>query len=265
MLLSKEMIADNNDRQVELISNRLTDNPYKLLDEFYVVHKYKDTDTVESKGSAISRYRLLYPSVAPEMYFAYFVPEKSDNKYMVSLVYAKFDYGWKITQMGLSPYTINGKTAPELYALARDQFEKKEYQAALNNSSLAQTCFSPGLYWQYPDEPDAFKFYIKAKLKVNQSYRFPLVMKQVPTGPMILNIYMQKNDDGTFPVIYYMTHFPLKDIDDVKKENLQVQDAVKKIMPGITDNNKFILYSAFNEQPDGYKTVDHYDVTAKTH
>jgi len=264
-VFSKEMIAENNARQIELISLRLKENDYKLLDEFYVVHKFKDTDTVHSTGPDINRYGLQYPYITTEMYCAYFVPVKSDNKYMISLIYGKFDYGWKIVKLGLAPYTVNGKTAPELFALAKEQYSKKYIQAALNNVSLANVCFEPGLYWKYPEEFEAGRFYFKVRAEVNAKYRFPFVLKEVATGPMILHVYDDQHDDGSSPMIYYMTHFPLKDTNAVKKENIAVRKAIDKLMPGLNENNQYISFSAFNERPTGYNTVEHFDMKIKLH
>ncbi len=263
LMLSRDMNGHSNERLVERLSNYLSDNAYTLLDEYYVVHKYKDTDTVRIKNGNINRYSVLYPYDATEMYLAYFIPKKPNNKYMISLVYGKLTYGWKIVEMDLEPYTVNGKTAPELYALAKQQYDKKELQAALNNVSLAMTCFSPGAYWQYPDKLDAGNFYIRVNSEVRGRYSYPLVLKQIATGPMILQVYNKNMDDGTYPMVYYMTHFDLKDTTAVKKENLQVRDAVKKLMPGLEQDNKYVLYSAFNKRPTGYETVDHFDMTDK--
>jgi len=260
--LSKDMVGNNIDRDVEHISNRLTDNEYDLLDEYYVANKYKDSDTVASQGGDVKRYGLRYHAVTQEMYFAYFAPKKPVNKYLISLAYAKFDYGWKIIAMDVELYTVNGKTAPELYALAKDQYDKKQYQAALNSAELAANCWKPGLYWQYPDEIDATNFYLKLRAEVNMKYHYPIVLKQLATGPMILRVYTKNadNDGGTYPYIYYMTHFDLKDTKEVEKENMQIRDVVAKIMPGLTDANKYIYYSAFNKQPTGYEIVEHYDM-----
>ena len=41
--------------------------------------------------------------------------------------------------------------------------------------------------------------------------------------------------------LYYMTHFPLKDTIEVKKENLQIRNALAKLMPGLAENNKYRL------------------------
>jgi len=264
-VFSKDMNASNNAREIEHISNRLTDNEFQLLDEFYVVHKYKDTDTVRSTGVDINRYGLVYPYVTTETYLAFFVPKKADNKYMVSLIYGKFDYGWKIVKLNVEPYTINGKTAPELYAMAQDQYDKKEIQAALDNVSLAVGCYKPGEYWQYATEEEAGRFYTKVHTEVDERYRYPLVLKQVATGPMILRVYNKIGDDGAYPNVYYMTHYNLKDTVAVKKENMQIRTAVSKLMPGLGDNSKYVLYSAFNQKPNGYTSVDHFDMQAKAH
>jgi hypothetical protein len=264
-LLSKEMIGRNNEREVERISNRLNDNEYNLLDEYYVVHKYKDTDTVRATNGNINRYNLLYPYAATEMYLAYFIPKKTNNKYMISLAYAKFNYGWKIIKLNIQLYTVNGKAAPELFALAKEQYGNKQLQAALNNVSLAMTCFEPGAYWQYPDEVDARSFYTRVNAEVNIRYNYPFVLNQVATGPKLLRVYTKNMDDGTYPMVYYMTHFPLKDTTEIKKENLKIRKAVAKLIPGMEKNNKYILYSAFNKEPTGYEEVDHFDMTDKVH
>ena len=261
--LSKEFISSVTDRQVELISNRLTDNPYELLDEYYVVHKYKDTDTVRAIGADVKRYNVVYPYAAQEMYVAFFAPKTSDNKYLITLLYAKFNYGWKIVKMDLGPYTLNGKTAPEYYAMARDQFDKKNLQAAMSDAAIAMMCFKPSEFLKYPDENDAGKFYVKVRMLANLQLRYPIVLKQIATGPMLLRMYDANTSNGAYPIIYYMTHFPLKDTTEVKKENLEVRKAVDKMMPGINQDNKYIMYSAFNKQPNGYETVDHFDMKVK--
>ena len=263
MLFSKDMNNRRNDRPVELLSIQLKDSSYALQDEYYVVHKYKDTDTVAISGHDINRYGLIYPYEAQQMYFAFFLPKKSDNKFMITLAYAKFDYGWKIVAMTNSPYSINGKTGPELYKLGREQYDKKQYQAALNSLSLAVTLMKPSEYIQYPDAGDAANLYKTVTDEVNAKYHYPIVLRQLATGPMILRVYTKTTDEGTFPLIYYMTHFELKDTTEVKKENIQIRAVVDKLMPGLSDGNKYIYYSAFNKQPTGYVTVDHFDMTVK--
>jgi hypothetical protein len=46
-------------------------------------------------------------------------------------------------------------------------------------------------------------------------------------------------------------------------ENDQVKKLIGRAMPGVDIDKKYILYSVFNEKPNGVKTVDHYDVNEK--
>ena len=82
------------------------------MDEYYVINKYKDADTIDSAVPGINGYALKYPGTTQEMYLAFFIPQESNNKYMISFTYAKFDYGWKISDLEVAPYTINGKNRP---------------------------------------------------------------------------------------------------------------------------------------------------------
>ncbi len=86
-----------------------------MLDEYYVVNKDRGEKIIESKNQSINNYSLHYYAETREMYMAFFVPKSIPNKYMISAVYCKFNYGWKLTRLEVSPYTYNGKTAPELY------------------------------------------------------------------------------------------------------------------------------------------------------
>ncbi len=262
-LASKEFMSDNHAKLVDLVSNQLTDFKYHILDEYYVVHKLKDTDTVVAKSGDIKRYNVLYPYEATEMYMAYLIPDKTGSKSMISLVFAKLNYGWKLVKLSLSPYTINEQTAPELYMLAKKQYKENKVQAAYSNMALALSCMEPGAYWEYPDKKDAKRFYAQVGLEVNKKLKFPIVLKQIKTGPMLLNIYTKSTNEGTFPLVYYMTHFDLKEKGEVEKENLEIRKVIEKLIPGLKESNNYIFYSAFNKQPTGYVTVDHYDMTEK--
>ena len=262
--LCKELIDDNHtDRLVELISNRLNDDNYNLLDEYYVINKYKDQDTIAAKGSDIKRYILDYPGTTREMYISFFIPKTGENKYLLSIIYAIYNYGWKVSSMNLGPYTINGKTAPELFKLAKENYDKKYLIDAVNNMALAFTCVRPSDIWQYPDEPELHDFYVKVINEANEQYKFPFMLNLVPTKPMILKVYNQTNPDGAYPMVYYISRINLKDTLAIRKENEQIKKVIGTVMPGIDKNKKFVFYSAFNKRPSGNKTVDHYDMTDK--
>ena len=264
-LLSKELIDQerSTNRTIELISNQINDNKYKLLDEYYVVNSYIDADTIKTTSKDVNSYNLEYPGTTREMYIAFFIPVSGENKYLVSLIYCKYNYGWKISQLNESPYTINGKTAPELFKLAKEQYNKKYLIDAVNTLALASTCTAPSAIWHYPCEDDISDFYKKIINEANTRYKFPFTLNQVPTKPQILRIYNQTIPEGTYPMVYYLSHIKLTDTTAIKNENAQIKKVIGVVMPGIDKDKKYVLYSAFNERPGGGRTVEHYDMNDK--
>ena len=109
--MSKEMIDDHNKyRQVELISNRLKEGEYSILDEFYVVNTEKGSKVIKTGNHGINDYQYKYDAITPEMYIVLLVPKSIPNQWMITAEFSKLDYGWKLTKLDLGQYAINGKT-----------------------------------------------------------------------------------------------------------------------------------------------------------
>lgn len=261
--MSKELIEDTYmPRLVELISNRLSDDKYEMLDEYYAINKFMDNDTIKAAGTSKINYDLYYHGIAREMYISFFTPKTGNNKYLITLAYAKYDYGWKISELDLAPYTINGKTAPQLFDLAKQEYAKNYLIDAVNNMSLASNCLRPCDIWEYPDEQKISEFYAKTMTEANDRYKFPFTLTGIPTKPRIIRVYMETNQEGSYPAVYYLSSIKLADTLALKKENENIRKIIGNVMPGIDKDNKYIYYSAFNMTPGGKKTVGHFDITA---
>jgi hypothetical protein len=262
--LSKELIDSHyTDRTIEHISNSLKGSDYVLLDEYYVVNKWRDADTIKNTAIGINGYNLYYPGTSKEMYMAFFVPKTGDDKWLISLIYSKFDYGWKISSMDVSPYMINGKTAPELFKQAKEKYDKHYLVDAVNTMASADNCLRPVEIWQYPVETEMRDFYAKIMDEANNQLTFPYTIKEVPTQPRIFRIFNKVIPQGTYPMIYYLTRINLKNTVEIKKENDLVRKAIGKVIPGIDQDKKYLLYSAFNKMPSASEEPDSYDVTDK--
>jgi len=261
-LLSKDEAKKDISKLVDSISKQLLANRYDLLDEYYVINKYADSDTILATGPNVNRYGLKYPYVTFEEYFAYFLPKKSDNKYMLGIIYGKYKDDWKIINLSLAPYTIGGKTGPELYQLARDDYDKTNYPGAAAEAAKAMLCIKPAPYWEYPDHDDAVKFNEKTQ-GYFKYYQFPYVLFMVNSGPMLLSIGDKETPDGVFPMVTYMTHYDIKNTAAVKQENQEVNKQISKMLPGLATHYDKIYYSAYNQKPDKKKQPPHLDMTAK--
>jgi len=259
-VMSKELINDKAgmQRRMDHISNYLSTNDYSIFDEYYVINKWKNADTIKA-----NQYSLIYEGVAREMYIVFFLPKTGNNKWMITFVYGKFDYGWKLSQLDVEPYAINGKTAPELFKLAKQEYAYNYFSNAATNMNLASTCLRPNDLWKYQDDSLIYTFESQALVDASKHYKFPLIINQVATHPRIFHIANQKMQQGTYPMISYLTSVNLKDIVAIKKENEAIKKVIGKLIPGIDKDNDYLIYTAFNKFPNNRESVDRYEMDDK--
>ncbi|MDB5146482.1 MAG: hypothetical protein JWQ57_502, partial [Mucilaginibacter sp.] len=251
-LESQDMLQDHRSlRDLEILGNSVRATNFAILDEYYIVNRYKDTDTVRNSSAGINSYKLSYNGVAHEMYIALFVPKDKvlANQDLLTIIYAKFNYGWKISSATISPYRINGKTAPELYLIGKDKYEKKHFADARLTLELAMQCNVINENWHYDHLGNVNELYEKASAETMNKYRFPVVIDDVPGEPRIFRMSNQKSNDGWFPAIYYVTKINIADTTAIKNQNIQIRKVIGKLFPGINKDKKYIYYSACSRLP----------------
>lgn len=265
-LESKEMLAvPSSLRQMEWVGNRIKVADYDIYDEYYIVNKHRTYDTVGNASARINAYKIIYNGIEREMYIALFTPKNKSlaNQDMITVMYAKYNYGWKISSVSVNPYRINGKTAPELYAIGKEKFDKHYFADARLTLELALQCNAPNDYWHYDHLDDISNLYEKAANETLNKYKFPIVMDDVPGEPKVFRMSNQKSNDGWFPAIYYVTKINIADTTAVKNQNMQVRKVIGKLFPGINEDKKYMYYSACSKLPLGNGIVAHFDMTEK--
>jgi hypothetical protein len=265
--LSKQMIEDVESlRKEELVSNALKSNNYSLLDEYYVIKDYAHTDsttTIKPVHQGKNAYGISFSGAAGETYLALYLPKTGDNRSLICLEYYKYNYGWKLSSLDMGAYNINGKTAPELYEIAKAEYAKKYLVNAINTMQLADYCMSPCLVWQYPNEKEMSKFYSDLTDEGNKLYKFPFVVEKITTHPKIFNIANVSVDGTIYPTVYYISNIKVSDTTGLKKENEQMRKILGDLVPGIDKDKSSLVYSAYNEMPSSTKVVKHFDMTEK--
>src|ERR1700754_1210649 len=126
-IMAKEFIENTfKNRTIELVSNHVKAADYTLLDEYYTINRYMDGDTIKTSNTNINSNSVIYQGITHQMYLAFFAPKNKAiaNQDLITAVYCKYDYGWKLSDLDVYPYKINGKTAPELYLQAKESYNK---------------------------------------------------------------------------------------------------------------------------------------------
>lgn len=259
-MMSKDMVEDGRTgSSVQLISSYMNDCDYTLLDEYFIVKFPPAFDSLaNSKHGA--KYLLQFQHTTPEMYVAIFLPKTGDNKYMLTAIYNKYSYGWKVSSLQTGKYTVNGLTSPQFYKLALQQYDKGYLVNAVNFMDLAERSSTPSDIWRYEQDSAMSAFYSKITIEANDKYKFPFELSQVPSHPKIARVVNQTVDQGTYPEIYYLSHISLKDTTAMRQEYENVREVIGQVMPGIDKENKYLLFAASNTLPNATKEVEYYRV-----
>lgn len=263
ILMSQDMIADRDRLSTsEHISNHMKDADYSLLAEYYIVRDttIKPAGVLKERDMGINNFNLEYNVPMRETYIALFTPKSAPQKWLISAVYDKYDYGWKLSQLEFNPYAENGHTAPELIEQAKEQLKKKYYLDASNTASYAKNCLNPATGWKYVNEAKIIDFNAVALDTVIAHYKLPLTVKQLPTQPRIWRIRVERTPEGAFPNVNYISKINLLDTTALKKENQVLGKVIGQVMTGIDKDKKYIYYTIYNETSKGVMFIDHYDL-----
>lgn len=271
-VMSPDMITDRERLSTsERISNHMKEADYSLMAEYYIV---KDT-TVTPKGKnapdkhagiiqerdlGINNFNLPYTAPTGESYIALFTPKSAPQKWLITAIYDKFSYGWKLSVLQFNPYAENGRTPAELIEQAKAQLKKKYYLDASNTASFAKNCLDPATGWKYVAEDTIIAFNALALDSVMAHYKLPLTVKLLPTQPRIWRITIERTPEGAFPNVNYISKINLLDTAALKKENEAFGKVIGNVMNGIDKDKKYIYYTIYNETPKGVMFIDHYDL-----
>lgn len=259
-ILSGSFLESNYKRPVELVSNHMKEGSYSLCSEYYITNGVKNKEFVKPNADSAG---LNYSAVAKEMYIALLLPKEPANKYMITIVYGKFNYGWKVDKLEVGKYSENGKNTAALYKEAREQYAKGYLVNAANAMGMARECAQPSDELMPAFDKEMSSFYSNLVGQLNAHYTYPIVIKGVPTQPKIFRIENQSIKEGTYPAVCYLTTINLKDTIALKKENEQIKKVIGSIIPGIDKDKDYMLYSIYDKKPNTSSNAYSYDITVK--
>jgi hypothetical protein len=258
-IMAKDMLTNPEYKHtVEMIGNESKSGKYTLLDEYYINNAkegHNNDLAPESKD-----YKLGFHSETAESYLSLILLENNGDKWLLLAGYGKYDYGWRLNTLNIGHYAINGKTAAQLLTFAKQQQQKGYLVNALNNMEWAVKCMRPVEAWQYTNEDEISNYYGKVARLAAKAYQTPIIIP-IATKPHIFRIMTQTSKEGGYvPTIKYLSTINIHDIPALQKEFEGVKKSIGKVLPGIDHDNKCIIFSVYNEQPDGNKNPISYDM-----
>lgn len=241
---------------VTSISVILKKDTYKKIDEYNFHNSTeKSTNIVISAGEVNNEYSIYYKSLEKETYVSLLVIG-NDDQCILTVVYEKSESGWKISHFNTRRYRYYGKTAPEFYKSAQENYAKSYLIDASNDAVIANKLLEPAHVWKYKKHEEIQKFSEKLNEEFNNKYRFPIVFNKIATKPQIFNIeYIEVKDADLIPLVSYLSTISIKDTIAIKIENVKLKAEVNESFIGINKNKKYVVYQAYNQIPDGKKQL----------
>lgn len=264
-IMSKEFLeTPGKNRLIELCSIRMREGKNKLLDEYYIIHPTPEILTLKTFEYGVNSYSLRYEPLTQERYMSLFTLQQGVEKFLLTAIFNKYKYGWKVAELELKPYTMWGKTAPELYLQAKEEYDKGYLVNATTTMELAYKCVDPNSMWMYDELDGMDEFYTKVMTEVHDKYKFPIVLSQVASKPSIIKVFNQDRGEGNYPMIYYISKIPVKDTAALTREHAEVKRVIGSIMPGIDKDRKLLYYTVFNGMPNWRsKKIPHFEIEDK--
>lgn len=236
----------------ELIST----NAYTILDEYYVKNNSTGfRDTIYKNLPGGPAYKINFEVMTKENYVSLLLHQEAETQLLVTIVYGKYESGWKVDVLRIGRYAFNTKTALDLYNQARTLFESGDLIDAANLASMIKPTLTPADQFFHYEQESAMKEFVKKIIAdAGQTFRFPLPVTSIKTTPTIYNIQPMPMPEGILPVVTYLTKINLADTASLIIENDELQKIIGTLFPGIDKNNRYVLFQAYPEKSGKQKT-----------
>lgn len=253
-MCSKELLekhAGQLPQIMEGFSSQYSAGKYRVWDEYYIRNSVVGpTHTLRSAQRPKDNYSLRYKAVTKEMYMSLMIVENTYGGVLVSILYGKYGADWKINSLRIDQYSYFGKTGSDYYEMAKDAYAASSHVDAVNYASIADACINRmSEWWTYDHQEEFTRFSGKISREANEKFRFPIFIGDISTYPEIQSVRVEMLQDGFYPVVAYLTQIPLEDTVALENENMQLQQKIGTIFPGIDKGKRYILYEAVDHLP----------------
>ena len=237
---------------------------YKVFDEFYVRGTKPGDSSVFGSGKGDNAYTTKIFVKSAETYMTMMIAGDSVNEIMLTLTWCNLKGKWQIYGITGEDYSLKKKTAIDLYnyALALD---KKGYMMdATSIMGMSSHCAYPGgRVFSYTKFKEMAKYADTLTAHTKAKYPFPYTLDDVPTKPAVVNIHYQLDSADFIPMIVYQSVINVADTSATKKENLDIQQRIGKIFPGMDKVNKKLFYRVYNALPNGQNDPPYFGYVQK--
>jgi hypothetical protein len=241
--------------QEGVIQKLITEIPDRIRQfPFTIRHRQYTNDIVAGKkhrietGTGDHDFAIDYTAANKESYAVVLEFQTPVEQYCALIVYGKNGSEWKINILYIGNRFMENKDVYDWYRIAEKHFEKGNLADAALDVLIIRSLQQPaGKLWHYAAEDEIEQFCQKVEREASEQFAFPVACEAVASQPGIYSLNNRSYKNGIFPVVEYVTGFDLEDSLAIKEECRAVHASIDRIFPGITRNNKMIVYRSWDK------------------
>ena len=221
------------------IARAMKDKELKLFKDYYF--------TCSGEGNIICTvfpkidydFQVNIPRIGDEMYLSLLETQEFE-KLMISLEYIKQDGKWKVHGYYINSFKIADKNAMQWYEEALPYYGKGYLVPALFRLEICRRCLNPAPFLKYQKETEIMKLAEKVEEDFTLRYPLPMELVKINNSPLLYNIRAQFVQNDIVPVVWYITSYDLRDIDNLHVEADAMSPVIQEMFPGITEGTQYL-------------------------
>lgn len=235
---------------------------YDVVGEFYalninmgdnVVYNNRLTSTLHNY-----EYQLTFPTVG-EYGYLYLMELKdkafNNNSMLLSVILTKQSDEWQIYRMSISPLSIQGKIAPELFDVAKKRLKDSAFVEAYLYAGVGTQLLQPlliGNSFEFVYVKDYMTIFSDATAALKKDNNPPFIIEYVSTKPILQGLTAVANAQGILcSMVTYKSS--LTDSMAIERENLKVNREITKLFPGIDNFSDSVIYVTLDKAGKEYR------------
>jgi uncharacterized protein YkuJ len=221
------------------------ENEYRIFDEYHCSHLMTNKDIVIT--SEDGAYTFNFTNEAQETYVSLVKLKRYDYDYLIALIYGKQDGKWKISEIKVTQIGRYGKTAQDLYELAKEKEKEGYLFDACNYIDMADQYieYTDG-FIKFKDAENINAYKTALHTKSRKKYTFPMVLENISTKPAIESISVVQERGKLLTKVTYLTYIPFYDSEAREIELKEVKKEAQKEFKDIDLNSDEVIYYAYS-------------------
>lgn len=220
----------------------IVDPKFTVFKEYHVKNdRVPGYAVIESEEN---NYKITLETDTPESYLSMLrLKYGGTDDYMLTVHYSLEDGQWKVTDLKLGLWGIDGRDAQDYFKQAQESEKKGYLLDAFFASDVARTCLKPAGDLLAYNNADKVEFYSKEWMdECNAQYHFPQPLTEAGKDVAVVELTYVKNTEGTHPMFKYVTPTPPGGPAEMEAEHMKVRKAIKSIYKGMDFSNKKTIY-----------------------